>query len=203
MKGFTLIEILVAVTILLILSSIGVSNFTTFNDTQGLKQAALDLKSSLRTVQNKAFSGEKPTGCASLTGWRITFTATTYTTEPACAAASPTASQRTTTLPTGITFSPTPTSVTFAVVTGATNLTTVQSLHLAQPGSSKRYTIGVGSRGEITDEGFSAYVPPIPTPTPTPAAPTPTSTPIVPTPTRTPTPTPRFQISPPPCGTEC
>lgn len=160
MKGFTLIEILVAVTILLIMSSIGVSNFTTYNDTQSLKQAALNVKSGLRTIQSKAFAGEKPTGCASLIGWRMTFTGSTYTTEPACSGATPTASQTTVTLPTGITFSPTPSAIIFAVVTGATNLTAVQSLNLVQPGSSKRYTIGVGSRGEITDEGFSAYAAP-------------------------------------------
>lgn len=160
MKGFTLIEILVAITILLILSSIGVSNFTTYNDTQSLRQTSLTLKNRLRQIQGKALAGEKPAGCTGLQGWRMTFTTSTYTTEVACTSGAVTSSRTTETVPVGLIFSPVPSTITFSVVTGATNLTSVQSLNLAQAGSGKQYTIGVGPRGEITDEGMRAYVAP-------------------------------------------
>lgn len=55
--GFTLIEILVAVSLIVILTSVSLPSFNTFTKRQRLIQAAKDLKSHLRGAQSKALAG--------------------------------------------------------------------------------------------------------------------------------------------------
>lgn len=62
-KGFTLIEILVAITVIGILSGVGIASYQNYNRRQILSQTAQDLANTLRFAQDKALSGEKD--CAS------------------------------------------------------------------------------------------------------------------------------------------
>lgn len=78
-KGFTLIELLVSITIVTILSSIGLAAFSQFNRRQVVISAARTFSSDLRLAQNKADNNEKPTGCGgNLLGYRVNVTAGGY-----------------------------------------------------------------------------------------------------------------------------
>lgn len=56
-NGFTLMELLIVVTIIAIITTAMVPSFAGYIKNQGLKQATEQLKSDLRTVQNKALTG--------------------------------------------------------------------------------------------------------------------------------------------------
>jgi len=66
--GFTLLEIMISITIIGLLFTAGLARYMDFNKTQTLKSSVLDLKNNLRDIQAKANSGVKPTGC---TGYRL------------------------------------------------------------------------------------------------------------------------------------
>lgn len=76
-SGFTLIEVLVAITIMMLMTGGGIAAFITFNDRQSVQGAARQLQTILRTAQVKARVGEKPAGCTKLTGYRVQTTANT------------------------------------------------------------------------------------------------------------------------------
>ena len=70
-RGFTLIELLVTISIIALLFGVGVARYTEFNRRQVFDQTVLEFKSSLRTVQQKALSGEKDDDACTedLDGW--------------------------------------------------------------------------------------------------------------------------------------
>ena len=55
--GFTLVELLISITIIVIITVATVPSFAGYIKNQGLKQAQEQLKSDLRNVQNKALAG--------------------------------------------------------------------------------------------------------------------------------------------------
>lgn len=75
--GFTLVELLVVASVMMILFVIGIASYTQFNRGQILAQAVLELKNNLRLAQSLATAGEKPTTdlppCNSLEGYQVTF----------------------------------------------------------------------------------------------------------------------------------
>ena len=89
-SGFTLIELLVTISIMGILFGLGVAKYNEFNRRQILEQAAQELKSNLRLVQDKALAGEKDcTVCMRgivcgdgddrvLDGWYVSFSTGSY-----------------------------------------------------------------------------------------------------------------------------
>jgi len=87
-RGFTLVEILVATSILAIIFGIGLARYQAFNRRQVLNQAVLTLQSDLRLAQSLAFSGQKPSGWCSddfLTGYRLRFDSSdSYLVEAVC-----------------------------------------------------------------------------------------------------------------------
>jgi len=77
-KGFTLIEVLIAITIMLLVTGGGIAAFVNFNDRQSVQGAARQLQTILRSAQVKARVGEKPgAGCDKLTGYRVQTAANT------------------------------------------------------------------------------------------------------------------------------
>lgn len=81
-NGFTLIEILIVVAIIVIVSTTGFFSFTQFNKGRDLEASFLQLKNDLSEAKSSAISETKPTAyCAaadSLVGYRISlYTATT------------------------------------------------------------------------------------------------------------------------------
>jgi prepilin-type N-terminal cleavage/methylation domain-containing protein len=122
--GFSLIELLVVSVIILGMTAVGVSNYSSFTDTQKLKQAGRTLKNDLRFIQTRSASGLKPSSCNSadrLVSYRVTFTLTKYTYQPVCASGLADPAQ-TVTLPNGVTFSPIPATFEFQVLTGASTV---------------------------------------------------------------------------------
>jgi len=158
--GFTLIEIIVTVTLFLVLSSLFMASYSAFNNSQTVKQAASSLIRNLQAVRTNAASGTKPAGCTlpdTLVGYRVDFTGTGYTAQARClVSGSETGVGPKTayTLPTGVTFPSVPSSITFyALDRGASRNETI-SLH----GFGTTVKVSVFASGLISD--FS------PTPTP-------------------------------------
>lgn len=81
MKGFTLVELLVSLSILGVLLSLGVANYRDYARRQGVLSAAKLVEADLRLAQEMANSGEKPSaGCGTLDGYRFSINpgGTTY-----------------------------------------------------------------------------------------------------------------------------
>lgn len=79
-SGFTLIEILVVVSIMLFLVSGAIAAYSTLNQKQTLVSAGQTIKNVLRDAQSRAFTGEKAqcaTAGLTLKGWDVDFTAKT------------------------------------------------------------------------------------------------------------------------------
>ncbi|MDO8451444.1 MAG: prepilin-type N-terminal cleavage/methylation domain-containing protein [bacterium] len=155
-RGFSLIELLIAVSIILVLTTAAVASYNTFHDRQRLREAGLTLKANLRSAQNRAQSGEKPTaGCTTLDGYKVTFTAVNYTIQADCIGfgfGSPPA--MIITLPSGITFSPVPSDLVFKILGQGASLSAPVTLSLILTGFSTTYQISVSPSGDINDLGF-------------------------------------------------
>ncbi len=81
-EGFTLIEILVTISIVGLLLTAGLVYYQDFNRRQILNQAAKDLSSNLRLAQSRALAGEKPQEWCdgegeTLVGYRLLFSSET------------------------------------------------------------------------------------------------------------------------------
>ncbi len=114
--GFTLIEIIVSVSLLLVLSSLFMASYSGFNNSQTVKQAASTLVVNLSAVRTKASAGVKPTECiTTLTGYIVDFTDDEYTAQALCED-DPAGDVTTYKLPTGVLFTPVPSSITFYVL---------------------------------------------------------------------------------------
>lgn len=84
-RGFTLIEVLVAVGIMMVLTVGGVLNMKAFNDRQQVAAAAGKLESGLKQARANALAGEKTSGCVGvLDGWRVVTAGSGYTLEESC-----------------------------------------------------------------------------------------------------------------------
>jgi prepilin-type N-terminal cleavage/methylation domain-containing protein len=70
-SGFTMIELLVAITILLLLLGSGIASYVRLNDKQTLVTNGRKLQLYFRTAQKRARVGDKPTGCVNLTGYSV------------------------------------------------------------------------------------------------------------------------------------
>jgi len=125
-SGYSLIEVLVAVTIIGILTGSSLVGYNRFQGRQGLKSAGEQLVSDLRLTQQKALSGEKAAGWCqgadeSLTGWRLIFTsAAEYDIKGVCSNAATTIF-KSITLPNSVTKSSGDSSVDFAAINGTTS----------------------------------------------------------------------------------
>jgi prepilin-type N-terminal cleavage/methylation domain-containing protein len=156
-RGFTLIEIIVSVTLVLILMGLSIAGYNGFTSTQTLSQGSATVKNDLRAVRTSATSGLKPDGCDTLVGYTVTFPgATSYTSTAACdmgGSRENVGPVVTYVLPKGVTFSPVPQPITFyAVSQGTTDPKTVTLVN-----QGKMVTINVTSAGMVDF---------IPTPTP-------------------------------------
>ena len=151
--GYSLIEILVAVTIIGILTGSSLVGYNRFQGRQGLKSAGDQLVSDLRLTQQKALSGEKATGWCqganeSLTGWRLIFTSSAvYDIRGVCSSAV-TTTFKSITLPNSTTKSSGDSSVDFAAVNGtATDVSFTLSRQLGT--SVSQITVTTTSAGLV------------------------------------------------------
>lgn len=80
-RAFTLIEILVSVTILLVLFGGAIAGYSGFGQRQKVKQGGENVKNFIRTVQGRAYTGKKVvcvTPGYSLYGWQVNVSDKTY-----------------------------------------------------------------------------------------------------------------------------
>jgi len=70
-KGFTLIELMMVTTIVLILSGGSIAAYLNFNKTESIKNDARNLISEIYRVRTLASTLQYPTGCDSLKGYKI------------------------------------------------------------------------------------------------------------------------------------
>jgi len=72
--GYTLIELLITITIITLLFSIGMAQYNRFNRRQILVKAKDELVSNLRLAQSKSLAAEKPVECTdTITGHKVKF----------------------------------------------------------------------------------------------------------------------------------
>ncbi len=119
MRGFTLIELIVTISIIALLSGGGLAIFTGFRSSRVALGEAQLVTDTLSEARRLAVASEKPTGCAGVTmsGYQVGFAATQMSLTAVCPGGSPASKVRS--LGTGnIVGSPAP--VFFKVLTGGT-----------------------------------------------------------------------------------
>lgn len=153
-KGYTLIEILVALTIIALIFSIGYVNFRDFSRRQALAGTARSLMGDLRLAQEQATAGKKPAVVAcnlpnELNGFNFRVTGTSsYQLEANCSGGN--SLTKAVTLPTGVSVStPSPNPITFKILGQGTNLSADATLTLTQAGTTNTRLVTVTSGGEI------------------------------------------------------
>jgi len=74
--GFTIVELLIILSLIALLFALGVSQYNRFNRSQALVKAKGELVSNLRLAQGKSLAGEKPNQCGdeALLGHQLEFT---------------------------------------------------------------------------------------------------------------------------------
>lgn len=71
MKGYTLIELLVTITIIVLVTGASMSAYLTFNENRRLDVDAKNLNTLLNKIRSKAVFLEYPDGCTSLTNFAV------------------------------------------------------------------------------------------------------------------------------------
>lgn len=83
-QAFTLVEVLISLTVIGLLFSFGFVNFRDFSRRQALSAEARSMNGELRQVQSKAMVGEKPAGCTTLSSYSFRINATSYQITAVC-----------------------------------------------------------------------------------------------------------------------
>ena len=157
--GYTLIEILVALTIIGLLFGFGFVSFRDFSRRQIVIGTADKIRGDLRLAQSQANSGQKPDdiGCTSPSvldsfGLNV-ISETEYTIEAHCAGAiSTTVDIKTVTLSTDLSITtPSPNPINFKVLGEGTNIPSVgtATITITQLGTSNTATVTVTGGGKI------------------------------------------------------
>lgn len=160
-SGYTLIEILVAITIIGILFSVGYANFRAFSQRQVVLNAAKNLQGDLRLAQQIALSGQKPddpncnSPANSLNGYNFTIlSGVSYEIRASCSGGAAASAEKTVDVLSGVVIAspfPSPNPVLFKVLGNGTNIPQGGSvvITLTQTGTNNKATITVTSGGEI------------------------------------------------------
>lgn len=156
-NGYTLIEILIALTVITILFTVGFVSYRDFSRRQALQGAVKVVQGDLRKTQQNAMSGIKPAGAScnnpnSLIGYNFTVLAggSGYTIEASCSGGS--IVMDTVSIPTGITINPlpSPNPILFKVLGQGTNIPgTGTTITLSQTGTGSTLDITIGAGGDI------------------------------------------------------
>lgn len=72
-RGFTFIELIVVIAILMVLSLGVIVNYNSYTDRERVRQSGLTIKSDLRFASSKVNSGLKPPNCTTLVNYEVSF----------------------------------------------------------------------------------------------------------------------------------
>lgn len=155
-KGYTLIEILVVITIMTTLFSFGYANFRDFSRRQSLQGAVKQVQGSLRKVQQSAISGVKPDDLKCndpqvLNGYdfKIESSQVEYSLHAKCSGGDVQIGELVS-LPSGITASMPTNPIVFKVLGSGTNIVGSDNIiTLTQTVSGMTSTISIGPGGDI------------------------------------------------------
>lgn len=84
MKGFTLVELLVTVTIILLFSGVSVVTFLDYRDRSAANNDASAVAERLRTIQIKATAVEIPVGCTTVSNYVVNYNGANLTVTATC-----------------------------------------------------------------------------------------------------------------------
>lgn len=150
--GYTLIELVVVIAIIGLLVGGSIAGYNTLNKRQTTTNAGRELISVMRTAQERAVSGKKPTVCDQLVGYSVSGVSngTSYALNSVCIVGGATVSSlvQTYQLPTGVKFSGA-FSTQFNVQTGGASGTTGD---ITLTSSTNTYTLTVGPAGDLTEK---------------------------------------------------
>jgi prepilin-type N-terminal cleavage/methylation domain-containing protein len=159
-RGYTLIEILVALTIIGLLFSVGYANFRSFSQRQVVLDAAKNLQGDLRLAQQMALSGQKPDdpNCNSpntLNGYDFNIVSgSSYEIKASCSGGTVSAAEKTVDVSSGAAIAspfPSPNPILFKVLGNGTNISAggSASIKIVQTGTTNQTTVTIGAGGQI------------------------------------------------------
>jgi len=160
-SGYTLIEILVGLTIISLLFSFGFVSFRDFSRRETLNGAVKGMQGDLRVAQSLASAGQKPddANCNSptntLTGYLFTIiSASQYEIRANCSGGNASTANKIVTLGTGtniVSPFPSPNPILFKTLDNGTNIPDGQNaiIKLTQDGTTSQATITISSGGQI------------------------------------------------------
>jgi prepilin-type N-terminal cleavage/methylation domain-containing protein len=160
-SGYTLIEILVGLTIVGLLFGVGYANFRAFSQRRVVIDAAKNLQGDLRLTQGMAIAGQKPDDPAcnsptnTLNGYYFNILSeTSYEIRASCSGGIPGAANKTITLNNGALFAspfPSPNPILFKVIGQGTNIPEGQNvvIKMVQAGTTNESSVTISSGGQI------------------------------------------------------
>lgn len=144
--SFTLIEILVGMTIAGLLFGVGYASYREFARRQVLNTAFDRVKSGLSLAQQSALSGEKPGGCARLIGYKVDLSSSSFTVSANCTNSD--YQVRQVSLPEGITFSGA-SSILYKVLAQGTDLASDANVVFTQTVTGKTINAVITTQGVL------------------------------------------------------
>jgi Tfp pilus assembly protein FimT len=159
--AFTLIELIVVISITMILTGGALVRYSAYAEQQRVVQAGQNFASNLELARSKALTGEKPPGCTTLTGYQVISDSTTvYHVSAVCTNATYTIS--TVTTGRGTTIVPFP-PITFEPLTYGTSLASDTSIVIQGSNTATQYLVQVTTGGGIEKKEYSTTSAPTPT----------------------------------------
>ena len=155
-KAFSLIEIIITVAIISVITAVGITSYTSFQQTQIAQTSVQELKNNLRKYQIKALAVEKSTSCPdeySFYGIQANFAADSYSFTALCTNGSSEVKESFS-LPDNIVIQSTG-SLIFKPLSGGIESATAEPYTLNICGYGKLYTITITKSGDIRDEGVT------------------------------------------------
>ncbi len=153
--GFTIVELMLVMSISILMMGWGIIRYVDFNRTQVIKNTGLTIKNNLRDAEIGAISGNRPlSGCVgNLLGYQVTFAVSSYQIDASCASGA-SGNIVTYTLPQNFIFNSIPSSFTFSVLAQGTSGVN-RVIFVRTSGSlgskTKWYGICVKTSGDIDD----------------------------------------------------
>ena len=149
--AYTLIELLIGISIISIIFSVGFASYRDFSRRQALTGVTKSVVSESRLIQQKSLSGEKPSSCTTLSGYQLDITSTT--TYNLVADCSTNVFVKTVDLTeAGVTISSNTDPIIFKVLGQGTNLTSEATITITNPKMNKSSSVIVGIGGDVYTE---------------------------------------------------